>query len=178
MPRKSFVIDTNVLLHDPEAPTQFGNNDVIIPLSVLEELDALKRFRDELSNNARVVLRFFDSLKKLGTGDLQNGVSLPNRSKIRIQLEVKTNYNPNFSLALSSSGYRTLMSALLLYERGEKVVFVSKDLAMRVKAEAIGLEAEDYENLKVSFDSIYRGIKKIELPKHDIDLFYKMGICL
>lgn len=175
MTRKSFVIDTNVLLHDPEAPKQFGNNDVVIPLSVLEELDAMKRFRDELSKNARLVLRFFDSLKNLGTGDLQNGVNLPNGTRIRIQLEIKTNYNANFALSLSSTSYRTLMAAYFLFEKGESVVFVTKDLAMRVKAEAMGLEAEDYENLKVSFDSIYRGIKKIELPKHEIDLFYKDG---
>lgn len=175
MTRKSFVVDTNVLLHDPEAPTQFGNNDVVIPLSVLEELDAMKRFRDELSKNARIVLGFFDSLKKLGSGDLHQGVTLKNGSRIRIQLEVKTNYSANFSLALSSTNYRTLMAAYLLYEKGENVVFVSKDLAMRVKAEAMGLEAEDYENLKFSYEKIYRGIRRLEMSKHDIDLFYKDG---
>lgn len=173
--RKSFVIDTNVLLHDPDSLTAFGDNDVIIPLMVLEELDAMKRFRDELAKNARAVLRSFDGLKETGEGDFHKGVVLPNGTKIRIQFEVKTNYNANFAISLTSSRYRILMAAYFLYEKGEKVVFVSKDLTMRVQAEALGIEAEDYENQKFAYDSIYSGIRKIELSKHEIDLFYKNG---
>lgn len=175
MSRKTFVIDTNVLLHDPDALTTFGDNDVVVPLTVLEELATMKRFRDERAKNARAVLRYFDTLKEQGKGDLHKGVLLPTGTRIRIQLEIKTNYSPNFAMALSSNSYRILMAAYFLFEKGEKVVFVSKDLAMRVKAEAMGLEAEDYENQKFSYDSIYRGYRKIELPKHDIDLFYKDG---
>lgn len=175
MARKTFVIDTNVLLHDPTAITAFGDNDVVVPLAVLEELDAMKRFRDELAKNARAVLRYFDSLKKVGKGDLHQGVILPSGTKIRIQLEIKTNYSPNFAISLNTNSHRILMAAFLLFEKGEKVVFVSKDLAMRVKAEAMGLEAEDYENQKFSYASLYRGYRKIELPKHDIDRFYKDG---
>lgn len=175
MKRKTFVLDTNVLLHDPDALTTFGDNEVVVPLAVLEEFDAKKRFRDELSKNARAVLRYFDTLKEVGEGDLHKGVTLPNGTRVRIQLEIKTNYSPNFSLSLSSAGYRILMAAYFLHEKGEKVVFVTKDLAMRVKAEAMGLEAEDYENQKFSYDSLYKGYRKIELPKRDIDLFFKDG---
>lgn len=175
MPRKTFVIDTNVLLHDPDALHAFGKNDVVIPLAVLEELDAMKRFRDELAKNARAVLRSFDTLKRTGEGDLHRGLMLPSGTRLRIQLEVKTNYSPNFALSVATPNYRILMAAYLLYEKGEKVVFVSKDLTMRVKAEAMGLEAEDYENQKFSFESMYRGIRRIELSKHDIDSFYKDG---
>lgn len=175
MARKTFVLDTNVLLHDPDALGSFGDNDVVVPLSVLEELDTMKRFRDELAKNARAVLRYFDSLKEKGEGDLHKGVLLKNGTRIRIQLEIKTNYSPNFALSLNSTGYRILMAAYFLFEKGETVVFVSKDLAMRVKAEAMGLEAEDYENQKFSYDSLYRGYRKIELTKHDIDLFFKDG---
>ncbi len=173
--RKTFVIDTNVFLHDPDAPTQFGNNDVVVPLAVLEELDTMKRYRDELSKNARSVLRYFDSLKGKEKGDLNKGVELPNGGRIRVQLEIKTNYSPNFVLSLSSLNYRILMAAYYLHDKGEKIVFVSKDLAMRVKAEAMGLEVEDYENKKFSYDSLYTGIRKIETSKHDIDLFFKDG---
>ena len=67
------------------------------------------------------------------------------------------------------------MAAFLLQELGEKVVFVSKDFAARIKAEAVGLEAEDYENLKYDYESVYKGLNRIELPKHEIDLFYKDG---
>ncbi len=175
MTRKSFVIDTNVLLHDPAALTSFGDNDVVIPLAGLEELASMKRYRDEMAKNAREVLRYFDSLKDLGKGDLHQGVELASGGRIRIQLDVKNSSSPKFSLPLNSNPYRILMAALTLFESGERVVFVSKDLAMRVKAEALGLEAEDYENLKFSYDALYRGYRKLELPKHEIDLFFKDG---
>ena len=68
MARKTFVIDTNVLLHDPDAIGKFSDNDVIIPLSVLEELDSMKRLSDELGKNARHVIRFIDALKARKAG--------------------------------------------------------------------------------------------------------------
>ncbi|MCH9627092.1 MAG: hypothetical protein S4CHLAM2_07260 [Chlamydiales bacterium] len=175
MTRKTFVIDTNVLVHDPDALETFGDNDVAVPLAVLEELSSMKGFRDERAKNARAVLRYFESLKGQGEGDLHGGVKLPSGTRIRIQLEVKANYSPSFSLSLNSATYRILMAAYFLFEKGESVVFVSKDLAMRVKAEAMGLEAEDYENQKFSYDSLYKGYRKIEVPKHAIDLFFKDG---
>src|SRR3984885_11672042 len=174
-PRKSFVIDTNVLLHDPQAPAAFGDNDVVIPLIVLEELGAMKHFRDEQAKNAQAVLRYFDSLKEMGMGDLHKGVLLPSGGCIRIQLEIKTNYSPNFALTLSNNSYRILMAAYFLFEKDERVVFVSKDLAMRVKAEAMGIEAEDYENQKFNYNSLFKGYRKVELDKHSIDLFFKDG---
>jgi len=173
--RKSFVLDTNTLLHDPEALTAFGNNDVVVPLAVLEELAHMKRYQDELSKNARAVFKTFDTLKKKGEGNLQTGIVLPQGTRIRIQLEIKTNYSPNFALNPSQPSYRILMAALLLHEKGEQVVFVSKDLAMRVKAEAVGIEAEDYENKTYAYESLYRGIRRLEIPKQAIDAFYKDG---
>lgn len=173
MKNKTFVIDTNVLLHDPEAITKFPRSSVVIPVTVLEELDKMKRFPNDLGKNARAVFRFLDSLHGLGQGNLHGGVSLPNGSNVRIQLEIKTNYSHEF--ALSHSDNRIIMAAYLLHERGENVVFVSKDFAGRIKAEALGLEAEDYENLKFSYESLYRGIQELTLPKHEIDLFYKDG---
>lgn len=175
MNRKTFVIDTNVLLHDPASLMAFGDNDVVVPLTVLEELDAMKRFRDEVAKNSRIVLRYLDSLRELRKGGLREGVVLPSGGRIRFQLEIKTNYSSNFAFSLKNNSDRILMAAYLLFEKGEKVVFVSKDLASRVKAEAMGLEAEDYENQKFSYDNLYKGYRKIELPKREIDLFYKDG---
>lgn len=173
MTKKTFVIDTNVLLHDPEAITKFPRSKVVIPVTVLEELDKMKRLPNDLGKNSRAVFRFLDSLHDLGTGDLHKGVQLPNDSIIAIQLEIKTNYPHEFALSLNDN--RIIMAAYLLQERGETVVFVSKDFAGRIKAEAIGLEAEDYENLKFSYESLYKGISRLEVSKHDIDLFYKDG---
>ena len=175
MARKTFVIDTNVLLHDPDALLTFGDNDVVVPLAVLEELATMKRFRDERAKNSRAVLHYFDSLKDRGEGDLHRGVVLENGGKIRIQLEIKTHYSPNFAVSMSSNSYHILMAAYLLFEKGEKVVFVSKDLSMRVKAEAMGLEAEDYENQKFNYDMLFKGYRKLAVEKHDIDLFFKDG---
>lgn len=174
MPSKTFVIDTNVVLHDPEAITKFPGQNVVIPVTVLEELDKMKRLPSDLGRNSRAVFRYLSSLNTLGKGDLHNGVVLPNGAIIRIQVEFKTDYSYNF--ALSNNDNKIILAAFFLKEKGENVVFVSKDFAARIKAEAIGLEAEDYENLKYSYASMYKGLRRLETSKHEIDLFYKDGV--
>lgn len=173
MTKKTFVIDTNVLLHDPEALMKFPRHDVVIPVPVLEELDKMKRLPNDLGKNSRAVFRQLDSLHLIGKGDFHHGVRLDNESTIRIQLELKIDVPFNLTLAVNDN--KILLCAYLLREKGEHVVFVSKDFAARIKAEALGLQAQDYQNLRYSFDSMYRGIRKIETSKHDIDLFYKDG---
>lgn len=173
MAKKTFVIDTNVLLHDPEAILKFPKNNVVIPITVLEELDKMKRLPNDLGKNSRAVFRLLDSLHKMGTGDLHRGVSLESGATVRIQLDIKT--DSHYNLALTINDNRIIMAAYLLHDKGEHVVFVSKDFGARVKAEAIGLQAQDYQNYKHSYDSIYKGIRKIEISKHDIDVFYKDG---
>lgn len=175
MTRKTFVIDTNVLLHDPDAISKFHDNDVIIPLNVLEELDGMKRFSDELGKNARHVIRYIDALKEKKGGDLQNGVKIENGIVVRVLVDMKPGEKTGFPLSPDRSTNKILLVAFKLRENGEKVVIVSKDFVVRVKAEAIGLEAEDYENLKASYDNLYRGYRKLEVPKRDIDIFYKDG---
>ncbi len=175
MTRKTFVIDTNVLLHDPDAIVKFRDNDVVIPLAVLEELDGLKRHSDELGKNARQVLRYIDSLKNLKTGDLHDGVKIENGIMVKIHVDVKSGERTDFPLPLDRNQNRILLIAYKMKESGERVILVSKDFVMRVKAEAIGLGAEDYENLKASYDHLYKGYRKIDVPKRDIDLFFKDG---
>lgn len=170
---KTFILDTNVLLHDPESFTKFPRNHVVITVTVLEELDRMKRLPSDLGRNARAVLHLLDGLAKKGSGDLNNGIQLENESIVRIQLQSKTDFRGDFSPAVRDN--RIIMSALLLQEKGEKVVFVSKDFAARIKAEAIGLEAEDYENLKYSYDTLYRGIRSFKVEKKTVDLFFKDG---
>jgi PhoH-like ATPase len=173
--RKTFVIDTNVLLHDPDAISKFHDNDVIIPLNVLEELDSMKRFSDELGKNARHVIRYIDSLKEKKAGDLHSGVKIENGIIVRVLVDIKPGEKTTFPLSPERSANKILLVAYKLRETGERVVIVSKDFVVRVKAEAIGVEAEDYENLKASYDNLYRGYRKLEMPKRDIDLFYKDG---
>ncbi len=175
MTRKTFVIDTNVLLHDPDAIGKFRDSNVIIPLNVLEELDSMKRFSDELGKNARHMLRFIDSLKKRNAGDLHGGVKIENGIVVRVLVDMKPGEKTAFPLSAERSANKILLIAYKLREQGDHVVIVSKDFVIRVKAEAIGLEAEDYENLKFSYDNIYRGYRKLDVPKRDIDLFLKDG---
>ncbi len=172
--RKTFVIDTNVLLHDPYAIGKFKDNDVVISLVVLEELDSLKRQSDELGKNARHVIRYIDSLKEKNAGNLHSGVQIENGVVVRIHVETKGNEKKAFPLPPDRNN-KILLAAYQISELGEQVVLVSKDFVVRVKAEAIGLEAEDYENLKASYDNIYKGYRKIEVPKRDIDTFFKDG---
>lgn len=173
--RKTFVIDTNVLIHDPAAIQKFQENDVVIPLSVLEELDSLKRHSDEAGKNSREVIRYIDSLKTEKIGDLHTGVIIPEGPKVRIHLDAKPERIDGFPLPLDRNSNRFLLVAYLLKKRGESIVIVSKDFVTRVKAEAMELEAEDYENLKTSYEGMYKGLRKLDVQKRDIDLFYKDG---
>jgi len=173
--RKTFVLDTNVLLHDPDAIKRFKDSNIVIPLVVLEELDGMKRLSDELGKNARHMMRYIDSLKAKKIGSLSSGVQIENGITVRIHLELKLPEKKIFPLPADRTTNKILMAAFQLKEQGEQVVLVSKDFVTRVKAEAIGLEAEDYENLKFSYDQLYKGYRKIEVPKRDIDLFYKDG---
>ncbi|MBI5346555.1 MAG: PhoH family protein [Chlamydiae bacterium] len=175
MTRKTFVIDTNVLLHDPSAIKKFENNDVVIPLIVLEELDALKRRADELGKNAREVVRYIDSLKSKSNTDFSEGVLIPEGPKVKIYLNGKIEAVKEFPLPMDRNSNRVILIAYILKKMGQRTIIVSKDFVTRVKAEAMGLEAEDYENLKVSYRAIYKGYKSLEVPKLEIDQFYKDG---
>src|SRR3990167_4467652 len=101
MSRKSFVIDTNVLLHDPDSIKRFKDNDVVIPLVVLEELDTMKRLSDELGKNARHVMRYVDSLKNTGEGDLRAGVPIENGILVKVHVELKLPEKKSFPLPLN-----------------------------------------------------------------------------
>jgi len=176
MGQKIFIIDTNVLLHDPAAIKKFENNEVVLPLSVLEELDSLKRVVGEKGANARNVLRYIDSLKTKSTGDFQKGVVLEEGPTLKIYLDITKEKIKGFPLPLDRQSNKTLFVAFYLKKKKEqRVIFVSKDFVSRVKAEAMGIEAEDYENLKASYATIHKGVKKFKVEKREIDLFYKEG---
>ena len=146
----------------------------MVPLSVLEELDSMKRLSDELGKNARYVIRYIDSLKAKKSGDLHSGVKIDNGITVRIHLEAKGGQEKR-AFPLPTDRNKILLAAYQIREQGDQVVLVSKDFVVRVKAEAIGLEAEDYENLKASYDNLYRGYRKIKLEKQEIDKFLKDG---
>ncbi len=173
MGRKTVVIDTNVMLHDPEALRRFPVTQVIVPVTGIEESDSHKLFRNELVRNARTSIRLLDALKDEGKGDLHTGVELEDGTLVRVQLDMKTSVSPG--LALSINENKIIMAAYFLREQGDDVTFVSKDFSARVKAEAIGLAAEDYHFFRVDFETLHRGVRQVSVTKEEIDTLFKDG---
>jgi PhoH-like ATPase len=174
MARKTFIIDTNVLLHDPDAIERFHGNDVVICLAVMEELDKMKHFTDELGKNARSVIRYIDGITR--EQDMQKGIKLPQDITLRIVIDGKFSVEKKgFPLTLDRAKNKVLLIAHHLQEKGEHVVVVSKDLVMRVKSQAVGIEAEDYESKKEPYKHLYKGIISHPVEKAQIDQFFLEG---
>ena len=172
MPRKTFVLDTNVFLHDPEAILKFQDSHIVMPLVVLEELDKMKRFTDELGKNARHVIRSIGALE----GNIFKGAPLENGGLFSIFIENKGQDKKGLPLPLDSNQHRILFTAYRLIQEGHDVVImISKDFVLRIKAESIGIEAQDYESLKESYDNLYQGYRKIEAQKRQIDELMTRG---
>jgi PhoH-like ATPase len=155
---KSFVIDTNVLIHNPEAIMSFRDNEIVIPLEVLEELDGLKTYSDQRGKSARDAIRFLDTLARKGS--LNEGVKLDNGSILRVSFHLPAEVPEG--LGLDKNDNRIIMCAYALQKEGRKVFFVSKDINARVKATAIGLKAVDYEKQKVDIATLYQGVREID----------------
>jgi PhoH-like ATPase len=171
--QKAFVLDTNVFIHDPEAVQKFPRHLLVIPLTVLEELDGLKKAPNEIGKNARQAIRSISELCSVSKGTLDQGVVLPNASTLKIETEMKTDFSKILDASLNDN--KILLTALKLVDDGYKVVFVSKDFAVRLKAEALGLESQDYENYKASYDTLVKGSRTITVDKMVIDSFIKDG---
>jgi PhoH-like ATPase len=166
---KTFVLDTNVLVHNPQAVFLFKENNVIIPLVVVEELDNLKKYQDERGRAARQCSRILDELRERGS--LTKGVKLDHGGTLRV--ETALNGPLPEGLELGKADNSILRVALGLKKRGDDVRFVSKDINARIKADALGVDAEDFENAKVNIDELYRGWVELEVAKDVIDQFYK-----
>ncbi len=106
---------------------------------------------------------------------MHSGVKIENGIVVRVLVDTKLGEKTSFPLSPDRSANKILLVAYKLREAGDNVVIVSKDFVVRVKAEAIGLEAEDYENLKASYENLYQGYRKLDVPKREIDQFYKDG---
>jgi PhoH-like ATPase len=167
---KTFVLDTNVLLHDPMSMLSFAGSRVVLPLPVIEELDTFKRNNDERGRSARLVARKLDELRKNG-GKLSSWVTLEHGGKLKVEIQVSDGLPKAFSA--TSKDNEILSCAQYLRKNEEHVVFISKDINLRIKAEALGLETQDYEKSKVDIDELYRGWREITVPSSDIDKFFK-----
>lgn len=182
---KTFVLDTNVLLHNPKALFVFKDNDVVIPFTVLEELDRFKGVNDDVGRNARECIRHLDRLRQFGrlidgvplaaayTSNGKNGGSAETPSgTLRIDI---TRYERPDALREETADNRIIAVAWHLHKEApeaQPVVFVSKDLNARIKSDALGIRTEDFENQKVNVDELYTGYITLQLDGAVIDELY------
>ena len=180
--RKYFVVDTNVLLHNPGALFVFQDNHVVIPFPVIEELDTHKLREDDVGRNARECIRNLDRLRTrgrltegvpwAGVNPRAGGASTPVGSEpgtIRIDIE---DHERPLILAADTPDNRIIAAAWSLHKSGLRTVFVSKDLNARIKSDALGIKTEDFENQKVDADRIYTGFIPLTVPDDMIDELY------
>ncbi len=166
---KTFVLDTNVILHDPMSMFSFEGSRVVLPLTVIEELDTFKRSNDERGRSARFVSRKLDELRK--GGKLSNWVPLEHGGKLKVEIQVSDGLPKAFSAHTKDN--EILSCAQYLKKQGENVVFISKDINLRIKAESLGLETQDFEKEKVDLDELYKGWREVAVSGEVIDAFYK-----
>ena len=172
--RKTYILDTNVLLHDPESLFSFEDNAIVLPLSVVEELDRIKRRSDEVGRNAREVSRRLDELRM--SGRLSEGVGLANGGSVRIEINGSQPDNQPYGIDLNTTDNRILALAYALMNNGQTpVILVTKDLNLRIKADVLGLAAEDFYSDKVDYHKLYSGVTELYLSVEEIDRFYREG---
>jgi len=181
---KHFVLDTNIVLHNPDAIFVFKEHHVVIPFMVIEELDKMKRKEDDLGRNARACIRHLDRLRAIGS--LNEGVNwgalLPMANTAHavgpggvtgtIRVDV-TDYPRPSAISEDSPDNRIIAVALQLTKEGHHTVFVTKDLSARIKSDSLGIITEDFTNQKVDPDRLYNGYFNIEAEGDLIDELYR-----
>ena len=180
MGNKIYVLDTNVLLQDPYSIFSFEDNEVVIPAVVLEEVDSKKRYMDEIGRNARQVSKLIDRLRE--NGKLHEKIPLENGGALRIELNHRSFHQLQEIFVEKTNDNRILAIAknLSLEEQaknnGRTVILVSKDALVRVKADAIGLQAEDFlSDRVVEVAHIYTGFLDLYISIENLNRFYEKG---
>jgi PhoH-like ATPase len=173
--KKVFVLDTNVLLHDPQAIFRFQEHDIVIPIVVIEEIDNFKKDQTEIGRNARSVSRQMDKLRTRGS--LSQGVTMDGGGILQVDVNSYQAEVGFFSLDKHKADNQILACAReLLKTRKEKVVLITKDTNLRIKADAVGLLADDYTTDKVELDELYTGTTVWEVDPETVDLLYDGGL--
>lgn len=171
---KNYVLDTNVLLHDARALFAFADNNVVIPIYVLEEIDTFKKDQSELGRNARQIARLLDEYRSTG-GGLSHAQKLENGGTVRVALSKNPIKNPSYDSR--SMDQRILELAIEVRDGDPKTqtVMVTKDVNMRIRGDALGLITADYEPERISVDELYPGNRELLVPSSTIDDFFKEG---
>lgn len=170
--KKNYILDTNVLLHDPHAFYKFEDNDVILPIYVIEEIDQFKRDSNERGRNARTVSRLLDGLRERN-GSLSEGVALGEEGTLTVHVPTR---RPELSIALNpkSGDHAILQTAIEFRDAapGKPTIFVTMDVNLRIRADALGLTTETYENQAVDIDELKPGVVELEISPEQMDAFF------
>jgi PhoH-like ATPase len=159
--KKTFVLDTNVLLFDPAAFRKFGKNTVFIPLIVIEEIDRFKKDQNENGRNARNFSRFIDDLR--AQGSLAQGVVLDSGGTLIISVDLYVKDASSLPIDVTLNDNLILSSALSLKQKGDDVLLVTKDINLRLKADILGVAADDYGQVDVTLEELYSGQRIMEI---------------
>ncbi|MBO1768458.1 PhoH family protein [Allobranchiibius sp. GilTou38] len=170
--RRTYVLDTSVLLSDPRAMNRFHEHEVVLPVVVVTELEG-KRHHPELGYFARSALRMLDDLR-VEHGRLDAPVPIGERGSLRVELNHTDPQSLPAGFRLGDNDTRILAVARNLANEGADVTVVSKDLPMRVKASAVGLPAEEYR-AELAVESGWTGIAEVELAAEEMDALYDAG---
>jgi PhoH-like ATPase len=166
--RKTYVLDTNVLLYDPRAVFVFDEHDVTIPMTVIEEIDRFKKDLNETGRNARAISRQLDELREQSS--LHDGVKLPGGGVLRVDFSSADDGAPPITWGVDSNDNRILQTVLRLRDEGEQpVVLVTRDTNMRLKCDALGVPAEDYRHAHIAVDEQYGGVMHAEVAPEVVD---------
>lgn len=180
--KKIFVLDTSVILYNHNALNNFEDNDVAIPITVLEELDNFKKGNDIINFEAREFIRILDKLSNRST--LTRWIPLKNQKggKFKVVMNEKSELDANTVFGEHKPDHNILNAALIMIQEnpGKKVILVSKDINLRLKAKALNIQAEDYQTGKIKdLETLYSGKSLIEnIEKPVIDMIYENGFCL
>ncbi len=177
--KKIFVLDTSVILYDHNAIKNFQEHDVAIPITVLEELDNFKKGNDTLNFEARAFIRFLDKLSGEYTLSEWININGPTRGRFKVIMHEKSNIDAQVIFGERKPDHRILNAALAMKQQhpDRKVIMVTKDVNLRLKAKSLDLHAEDYETGKVkNLDLLHTGHRVIEKVKASvIDEIYAKG---
>ena len=175
---KNYIIDTNVMVHDPNFLYSFEDNNVIIPLMCIEELDNLKKKEGIVGYHARNAARELNNIRALG--NLHEGVKLSNGGTLRIELNhLDPSCLPNgFELTKNDTKILAVTKNIADENKEIQTILVTKDLYMAIKSDALGIITQDYENDQISTDELYKGYSNILLSSEDIKNIKNGGIPL
>ena len=175
---KNYIIDTNVMVHDPNFLYNFEDNNIIIPIMCIEELDNLKKREGIVGYHARNAARELNNIR--GLGNLHTGVKLSNGGTLRIEINhLDPSCLPN-GFELTKNDTKILAIAKNIADENKEIptILVTKDLYMAIKSDALGIITQDYENDKISTDDLYKGYTDFLLPLEDIGKIKNGGIPL